>query len=284
MSYGEIIVVKNSQIEYTVLWKYFMVHLISMQYVFLSHDVDWSFGGPSTDHIMARKDRFDEETIRKIDIENPYNNIPDYITIEEKFGFRSTFFFRTIYEGGKFTDYEEEIRTLSRGGWEIGLHCDPASVDDFDSMLAEKKKLETIAKSAINGNRSHYLAYSKKLPCILNKLGFLYDSSVMSSWYKININKMGYTLLDRVIEFPITIMDAYLFTYMRLTEDKIINAFSDTLEYARKYDDIFNIITVIWHANVLKMKGGRKYKEVPRIPISSGRCEDCYRDRISQYY
>jgi hypothetical protein len=228
----------------------------------MSHDVDWCFLGPPKDHILARKDRFDEYTISNIDRENPYNNIHDYITIEEKFGLRSTFFFRTIYENGKLTDYEDDIRTLFTGGWEIGLHCDPYSVDDFGSMLAEKKKLESITKNAIVGNRSHYLAYSKKLPFIVNKLGFLYDSSVMRPENRISANKMGYTLLDRVIEFPITLMDAYLFTYMHLTEDKIINTFVETLNYARKFNSIFNVITVIWHANVLKMKGGRKYADI----------------------
>ena len=29
------------------------------QYVFLSHDVDWSFDGPTKDHVLKRKDRFD---------------------------------------------------------------------------------------------------------------------------------------------------------------------------------------------------------------------------------
>jgi hypothetical protein len=67
-----------------------------VHYVFLSHDVDWSFQGPGKDHILARRHRFDKETIRDIDIKNPYNNINDYITIEEKFGVRSTFFFRSI--------------------------------------------------------------------------------------------------------------------------------------------------------------------------------------------
>ena len=81
-----------------------------MQYVFLSHDVDWSLQGPGRYHILARRDRFDQETIRNIDTVNPYNNINDYITIEEKFGVRSTFFFRTNYENGRCTDYENNIQ------------------------------------------------------------------------------------------------------------------------------------------------------------------------------
>jgi hypothetical protein len=201
-----------------------------VHYVFLSHDVDWSLQGPGRDHILARRDRFDQETIRNIDIQNPYNSINDYIAIEEKFGARSTFFFRTNYENGKLVDYEQDIQTLLRGGWEIGLHCDQASVDNFDSM--------------------YRLA------------GFIYDSSVVESKNRISNNTRGYFLLKNVIEFPITIMDAYMFTYMHISEDKIINTFMYALDCSRKYNKIFNIITMVWHANVLKMKGGRKYKDI----------------------
>ena len=31
------------------------------QHIFLSHDVDWSYNGPSRNHILQRKDRFDDE-------------------------------------------------------------------------------------------------------------------------------------------------------------------------------------------------------------------------------
>ena len=233
-----------------------------MHYIFLSHDVDWSLQGPGRDHILARRDRFDEDTIRNIDIENPYNNINDYITIEEKFGVRSTFFFRTNYENGRYTDYEDDIQTLSRGGWEIGLHSDPASIDSLDAMYQEKKELERLTKKTIKANRSHYLAFSERLPIILNRLGFIYDSSVIESKNRLGNNAMGYFLLDNVIEFPITIMDAYLFTYMHEWKTKSLILSDIHLDYARKHNKTFDIITIVWHANVLKMKGGRKYKDV----------------------
>jgi hypothetical protein len=231
-------------------------------FIFLSHDVDWSFNGPSRDHILARKDRFEEDTLRNLDRENPYNNIQDYMTIEEKLGLRSTFFFRTNYENGRIVEYEDDIQALLSDGWEIGLHCDSSSVDNFDSMYQEKKELESITKKTVKANRSHHLAFSERLPSILNELGFVYDSSVMKSVYKIDKKSMGYLLLGKIIEFPITVMDAYLFTYMHITEDQMINTFRHALESARRYNKTFNVITIIWHANVLKMKGGRKYKDI----------------------
>jgi hypothetical protein len=35
------------------------------QYIFLSHDVDWSFDGPPKEHILKRKDRFDKKLFQK---------------------------------------------------------------------------------------------------------------------------------------------------------------------------------------------------------------------------
>jgi hypothetical protein len=84
----------------------------------------------------------------------------------------------------------------------------------------------------------------------------------MKSVHKIDNPSMEYLLLGKIIEFPITVMDAYLFTHMHITEDQMINTFRYALESARRYNKTFNIITIIWHANVLKMKGGRKYKDI----------------------
>ena len=81
-----------------------------MQYIFLSHDVDWRRQGPSIEHIQARKDRFDPEIFSKTKPEELYRNIPEYIELEEKFGIRSTFFFRTLYENGNVDDYEDDIQ------------------------------------------------------------------------------------------------------------------------------------------------------------------------------
>ena len=108
----------------------------------------------------------------------------------------------------------------------------------------------------------HYLGFDKDLPNKLQKLGFVYDSSTRKSKDKIDENEMGFTKINGIIEFPITLMDAYLFTYMKIAEEKIIPIFEQTLDYSRNLIQDFNIITVIWHDNVLKMKGGRMYKKI----------------------
>ncbi len=228
----------------------------------MSHDVDWRRQGDPIDHIVARKERFDPKIVQNAHIKNPYYNLPDYIDLEEKYNIRSTFFFRTIYENGNYQDYGDDIRALHEGDWEIGLHCDPLSINDLAKIQDEKKKLEELTRHPIKANRSHYLAFSKKLPSILKSLGFLYDSSYRKSKDKIDNEEMGYNILDGIIEFPVTLMDAYLFTYMNIQEDKIVDIFRHTLNYAKNQNKEFNVITVIWHDNVLKMKGGRSYENI----------------------
>ena len=238
-----------------------------MQYIFLSHDVDWRRQGPSLEHIQARKDRFDAEIFDKIRPEELYRNIPEYMEIEEKLGIRSTFFFKTLYENGNVDDYENDIQTLQNGGWEIGLHTDPKSVDSLEKIKQEKEKLESLTKKPIVGNRVHFLNYNSQLLKKLKNLDFSYDSSLRYSKDKIDEKEMGASFIDGIVEFPVTLMDAYLFTHMQIKEENIISEFKKTLEIGRNFSDE-NVISVIWHDNVLKMKGGRMYKKILEFLVS----------------
>ena len=238
-----------------------------MQYIFLSHDVDWRKQGPTLEHILSRKDRFEPELFEKTKPEDLYRNIPEYMKIEEKFDIRSTFFFRTFYENGDVLDYEDDIKQLHKSNWEIGLHTDPSSIDDLDKIRLEKEKLERITGNQIIGNRVHFLNYNPELLNKLEKLGFIYDSSLRHSKDRIDEKEMGYSKIHGIIEFPVTLMDAYLFTYMKIQEDKIISEFQKTLDLGRSLSEN-NVISVIWHDNVLKMKGGRMYKQILEFLIS----------------
>ena len=232
------------------------------QYVFLSHDVDWSYCGPSKEHILQRKDRFDEKIFETTPIDKLYYNFPEFMEIEEKYDVKSTFFFRTQYENGDYNDWQKDIKDLVNGGWEIGLHTDPSSIKDIEKIKIEKNKLEKLTNSKIKGNRVHYLSNDKELPKKLSKLDFVYDSSNRKTKDTISSEDMMYQEIDGIIEFPVTLMDAYLFTHMKISEEKIIPIVENTLNSCRKLDSDFNIITLLWHDNVLKMKGGRMYPQI----------------------
>ena len=246
-----------------------------MQYVFLSHDVDWRYQGPPIEHILARKDRFEKQVLDNIHVKNPYYNIPVFMNLEDKFGIKSTFFFRTKYENGDFMDYEDDIKVLEKGGWEIGLHTDPHSIDDFEKIRKEKNELEDLMTTKLLGNRVHYLGFNDKLPNWLQSLEFVYDSSVRKTKNLITKDEMGFFKFDQLIEFPITIMDAYLFTYMNIKEEKVIDVFKETLNTARKLNGVLNVITVNWHTNVLQMKGGRIYPKILEFLTSQDDVQIC---------
>ncbi|NHI03611.1 hypothetical protein DYY67_2247 [Candidatus Nitrosotalea sp. TS] len=233
-------------------------------YIFLSHDVDWRKQGAPIEHILARKDRFDDEAIKNIHIKNPYYNIPEIMSLEEKFGVRTTFFFRTIYENGSYLDYEDDIQSLIKNGWEIGLHSDPSSVENIDKLKEEKTLLENLTKQKVLANRVHYLKSNSELPHKLQSLGFVYDSSIKKFRDTIELDDMNYYKIDKLIEFPITIMDAYLFTYMKIDENDIIGTFARMLKMGNEasLNNDFNIVSILWHDNVLKMKGGRMYEKI----------------------
>ena len=232
------------------------------QYVFLSHDVDWSFDGPTKDHVLKRKDRFDVKLFDNTPFNKLYRNFSEYMEIEEKFNVKSTFFFRTQYENGNYVDYKKDIKELVKGGWEIGLHTDPSSVEDIKKIREEKNKIEKLTNSKIFGNRVHYLSNDTQLQKKLFELNFIYDSSNRKTKDSILSEDMGYDIIDNIIEFPVTLMDAYLFTHMGISEEKIIPIIKKTLNSSRQLNSDVNVITILWHDNVLKMKGGRMYPKI----------------------
>lgn len=246
-----------------------------MQYIFLSHDVDWRKQGAPEKHILARKNRFDESVLKNIKNSNPYYNIPEYMEIEEKYNVRSTFFFRTMYENGNYLDYADDMKTLTKGGWEIGLHSDPSSRGSLEKISKEKAMIEKLVGTKIVGNRFHYLGFDDKTSSILQDLGFVYDSTMKKSKDNIVSEDFGHTVIDRLVEFPITLMDAYIFTYMKLSEDEIIPLFVKTLKHGRSINNDFNIITVLWHDNVLKMNGGRMYAKILEFLVSQDDVRIC---------
>jgi len=245
------------------------------QYIFLSHDVDWRRQGPLADHILARKDRFDESVLKNIKNSNPYHNIPEYMEIEEKYHVRSTFFFRTVYENGNYLDYSDDIKTLVKEGWEIGLHSDLSSLGSLENVSKEKTAIEKLVGTKIVGNRFHCLGFDDMLLNNLQDLGFVYDSTMKKSKDKVVSDDFGHLVLDRLVEFPITLMDAYIFTYMKLSEDEIIPFFEKVLQHGRSINNSFNIITVLWHSNVLKMKGGRMYTKILEFLVSQDDVKIC---------
>ena len=236
-------------------------------FIFLSHDVDWPIHGPGVDHILKRKDRFSLNIIKKVLEEkyNPYYNIPDVMEIEERYKVRSTFFFRPTYENGNVEEYADVIKSLIKGGWEIGVHLN--NVSSLENVACEKKLVEKVAQVETYGSRVHYLRISLEKLQYIREAGFLYDSSFCFVKNRIDTRNMGFFIYKGLIVFPITIMDTYLFTYMRINEKDIVRTVNRAVKLA--LENQVKIITILWHDSSLKMKGGRMYAKVVESLVSN---------------
>ncbi len=222
--------------------------------------MDWPLQGPGRDHVLARIDRFDQATASRIksdDHYNPYHGVPALLDLESKLGVKSTFFFRPKFDDGQLvTPYQDEIRELTNKGWEVGLHINDAG--SLSSVIDEKEFLEKIAGTKIYGTRAHYLRIKKEQVPFLHRAGVAYDSSLCYSQDSFDLRNTGFVIEeDGLAVFPITFMDAYLFTYTRLTEQNVVSYVKTNIQKAKNSGA--SMVTILWHDNAILMKGGRMY-------------------------
>jgi peptidoglycan/xylan/chitin deacetylase (PgdA/CDA1 family) len=250
----------------------------SQIFVLLSHDVEWGKRGAPISHILARRERFDENVLKNLKNKNPYQNIAEILEIEDKFGLRSTFFFRTYVQNSQYpppsydlNEYKTDIRSMLAKGWEVGLHSDMASHKSLECLKKEKEELENVAGIRIHGNRVHYtLGKTFDTPLFRNmkKLGFKYDSSIKYEREKVSRKDFGYFLKNGIIVFPITIMEALIFYYNVKAEADVLKIIRHAINICGKMQRKNKIVTIDWHDCSLKMKFGRKYSEVLEYLVS----------------
>lgn len=155
--------------------------------VILTHDVD-AFDGLShfpvrlagwaatTAAALARRDRAAaRRTVRRaarwsgwwLRRRDPVADFERWMALEARFGVRSTFFFlaleRALSREGRMYRADDPrvravLRTLARGGWEIGLHAARYGSDTVDGLVAQRRRLEAAAGGPIRAMRHHYLA------------------------------------------------------------------------------------------------------------------------------
>jgi len=191
---------------------------------------------------------------------NPYDGISELMDIEKAVGVRSTFFFRPKYDDGVLAEaYADDMKALVKGGWEIGVHINDASTQE--SISREKKAVETVIGKTC-GSRVHYLQIRDT--SLFEAAGFLYDSSSMFCRDAIDPRNMGFFKHNRLVVFPITIMDTYLFRYMHVNEENIVA----NLETAADLAIEKGFMTIVWHDCSIRMKGGRMYPRVLEALVS----------------
>ena len=208
---------------------------------------------------MERKDRFDALVVDRSVKEgfNPYNNIKRLMEIEDSHGVRSTFFFRPRYDDGTpISSYSDEIQDLREHGWEVGAHLNDAST--IQSIISEREQIASVEGRDPVGCRVHYLRIHENSHSLMRQAGFSYDSSLMYSKDEVTPRSSGFLTKGGLVVFPITIMDTYLLTYMKVPEEKVVQIFNEAVRSCKDR----TYMTVLWHDSSLMMKGGKIYPEV----------------------
>jgi peptidoglycan/xylan/chitin deacetylase (PgdA/CDA1 family) len=160
---------------------------------------------------------------------NPNWSIEEVMDLEERFGYRSTFYFlanvknnysRNIERYGTYNVQSRKIKQLIRiivqRGWMIGLHGSYSSYNDGAKLASEKRILESISGKKITGIRQHFQRFTVPNTWKAQEYaGLEYDSTLGYSMpgfrASICLPFAVYDVLDEVkyklIEIPFEVVD-----------------------------------------------------------------------------
>jgi len=196
---------------------------------------------------------------------DPYDNFSYIMDLEDKYGFKSSFYFMsggdTKYDGSYSINDSyvvSLIKILQEKGFEVGLHPSFNSYDNFQILNLEKEKLEKITKNAIFGGRQHYLRWkSPDTWRILEKVGLKYDTTLSFAdheGFRCGIcfpYKPFDVVENRVLdiwELPLTVMDGSLFNYQNVTSEEGFQRIKGLIDAVKNYNGLF---VLLWHNSSL---------------------------------
>jgi peptidoglycan/xylan/chitin deacetylase (PgdA/CDA1 family) len=146
-------------------------------------------------------------------------------------------------------DIAAELRQLLSKGHEVGLH----GIDAWHDLSKGREELDEISRfTGVReiGVRMHWLYFDNKSPCVLEKLGIDYDSTIGYNdavGYRAGTVQVYKPLgASRLLELPLHIMDTALFSYRRqhLTESEARKLVQEIIDNAVS---LGGVITINWH-------------------------------------
>jgi hypothetical protein len=198
---------------------------------------------------------------------NDYWLFDNIMNLEEKHGFKSTFFFASMTSFGKYgSDFDvkydiENIKfrnvfdRILNWGFEIGLHASYSAYKSIDRFRYEKHKLERVSKSNIAGLRHHFWHMGRdyhKTLMLHESAGFKYDSSIAFDehmGFRTNIalpffhwNEESSRRVD-VMQLPVFCMDGNLF-YHPIEVDMAIDTLKSFISIIKKFGGMG---VIDWH-------------------------------------
>jgi hypothetical protein len=205
---------------------------------------------------------------QQIDIFTPW------VEVEEKFGFRSTFFvFPThvrkrhvidnVYQWNDRIPYRGErcparvmVRDLHSRGWDIGLHASYLSFESYDMIAEQKNEVEQLLGSNITASRHHNLHFESALtPRLLDQASIKVDSTLgfnrdvgfrAGTSYPFRMWDEQQERWLSIIEIPVVLHDGALLRPDNLDLDPE-NAIALCKRLIDRVIETKGVVTLLWH-------------------------------------
>jgi hypothetical protein len=231
--------------------------------VCLTHDVD-NIARPKS-HLWKTRSRFGFGDLigGLLGIVKVYDNVELIAAKEKERGFRSSFYFLSAnYDLKRVKGASDRIRDA---GWDVGLHGDFGTHDSFEKMEEAVSRFNSGLGFAPKGLREHYLRFDfAKSWDVMERAGFEYDTTVGTNdkiGFKTGLASPFNPPSDswapmKLLEIPLVLMDTTLWGYLKLTEEQGASACAKMTESVRKVE---GLLTLLWHQEAVRMKGGRIY-------------------------
>jgi len=256
--------------------------------VALTHDVDTPLRGyRGAIGRMLQKSSF----IAPAKPRDPYWNFDNWIALEQKYGFKSAFFFYASadrhpldphYDIGDAL-FSKLIRKIDDLGWEVGLHGSYQSYNNAGLLLKEKARLERILKKNIEGVRQHYLRFDIRSTWKeQSRAGFLYDATLgynEALGFRAGIAHPFHAFSEidskrlAIVELPLTIMDGVLFSE---APKDIEGATRRCLAILERTKESGGCASILWHQRVWDDKDYPGWREVYENILRHLRKEDAW--------
>lgn len=257
--------------------------------VCLTHDVDcikkWTRRSCLSQFMSSGISLFKRELKQSINelipaiksvLKDPYWTFEEILIAEEKYGFKSSFYF--CASGPHKVDPEYNIHSkkikrlisdIYKKGCEVGLHGSFDSYNDYELLFKEKQSMEKSTGLEIMGIRQHYLRF--KYPDtwrLQEKIGFKYDTTLgyademgfrASTTFPFYPYDLQGNRVINVLEIPLTIMDATLKGYLKVAPKDAFIQIKNLLETVKKSR---GVAVLLWHNDVFDNEDNPGWGEV----------------------
>lgn len=193
--------------------------------------------------------------------DNPYWNFDEFIELESKYGFKSSFYFlkkaqKHVDSTYNFSDkkIKRAFELIKQNACEIGLHGTVGSSKNKEELKQQKAELEKQAAITVKGGRQHRLMFETPSTLLNHEFATLsYDSSLCFAEHEGFRNSfcLPFKLYDfdndkmiNVWEFPLIAMDTTLFHYQKYNKEEAFAAIDNLISEIKQFS---GVLTLLFH-------------------------------------